>query len=117
MTLSSPIVPLVIGGAKEALAISQELLRMGFHVPAIRPPTVPEGTSRLRMALSAAHSEQDVEDLVQALRRCGALQPSQIALRERAGGDGVTLLEATAASLSAHSVIQPAGNRPLLSKL
>jgi len=45
----------------------------GFHVPAIRPPTVPAGTSRLRVALSAAHSEADVADLIAALHQSGAL--------------------------------------------
>jgi 8-amino-7-oxononanoate synthase len=43
---TSPIISIVIGGAKEALEASNELLRKGFHVPAIRPPTVPEGSSR-----------------------------------------------------------------------
>jgi 8-amino-7-oxononanoate synthase len=43
---TSPIISIVIGGAKEALEASNELLRKGFHVPAIRPPTVPDGSSR-----------------------------------------------------------------------
>ena len=47
-----------------------QLLRRGFHVPAIRPPTVPPGTSRLRVSLSAAHSDDDVRDLIEALRAC-----------------------------------------------
>ncbi|GAQ79440.1 7-keto-8-aminopelargonic acid synthase [Klebsormidium nitens] len=64
---TSPIISVVIGGAKEALDASNELLRRGFHVPAIRPPTVPEGSSRLRIALSAAHTFDDVAALVDAL--------------------------------------------------
>jgi len=44
-----------------------------MHVPAIRPPTVQAGTSRLRVALSAAHTEQDVEELARALHDTGVL--------------------------------------------
>lgn len=69
----SPIVSLHVGGEAEALAASAALLAQGFHVPAIRPPTVPHGTCRLRVALSAAHSRGDVEELAAALRRCGVL--------------------------------------------
>src|SRR5207245_384907 len=52
----SPIVPYVCGGEEDAIARSAALLDAGMLVPAIRPPTVPVGTSRLRVALSAAHS-------------------------------------------------------------
>ena len=52
-----------------ALAASAELLRQGFHVPAIRPPTVPAGTCRLRVALSASHRDEDIDELVGALER------------------------------------------------
>jgi 8-amino-7-oxononanoate synthase len=58
---------LVIGSNDEALAVMDGLRARGLWVPAIRPPTVPEGTARLRIALSAAHSEADVDRLVQAL--------------------------------------------------
>lgn len=61
------IQPLLIGSNAEALAVMQALQERGLWVPAIRPPTVPEGTARLRIALSAAHSEADVDALVQAL--------------------------------------------------
>lgn len=67
----SPIVPLVLGGEREALAASGLLLDRGLHVPAIRPPTVPRGTSRLRVSLSAAHSDEDVGRLIDALRELG----------------------------------------------
>ena len=61
------IQPLVIGGNDEAVAVSEALARNGLLVPAIRPPTVPQGTARLRISLSAAHSLEDVERLARAL--------------------------------------------------
>ena len=61
------IQPLVIGGNAEAIAVSERLAERGLLVPAIRPPTVPQGTARLRISLSAAHSEDDVGRLVEAL--------------------------------------------------
>jgi 8-amino-7-oxononanoate synthase len=66
-TLTSPIVPIVLGEEARALAASQKLLDEGFHVIAIRPPTVAPGTSRLRVALSAAHTEDDVRKLADVL--------------------------------------------------
>jgi 8-amino-7-oxononanoate synthase len=61
------IQPLVIGGSGEAVAVSERLARDGLLVPAIRPPTVPPGTARLRISLSAAHQPADVERLAAAL--------------------------------------------------
>ncbi|WCM94269.1 8-amino-7-oxononanoate synthase [Acidovorax sp. NCPPB 2350] len=58
---------LLIGPNDEALAVMEALRARGLWVPAIRPPTVPEGTARLRIALSAAHTEADVDQLLQAL--------------------------------------------------
>ena len=66
--LESPIVPLVIGDNREALRASRRLLEAGFHVPAIRPPSVPAGTARLRVTLSAAHAEEEVAALAEAVR-------------------------------------------------
>lgn len=63
------IQPLVIGGNREALAVSEYLQACGILVPAIRPPTVPLGTARLRISLSAAHSLDDVKQLVAALHQ------------------------------------------------
>ena len=59
--------PLVIGGNHAAVTVSEHLQKLGFLVPAIRPPTVPKNTARLRISLSAAHSEQDVITLASAL--------------------------------------------------
>ena len=61
------IQPLIVGGAAEAVALSEALESRGVFVPAIRPPTVPEGTARLRVSLSAAHGDDDVDLLLDAL--------------------------------------------------
>ncbi len=63
----SPIVPIVFGGEARTRAAAAALLDEGMLVPAIRPPTVPPGTSRLRVALSAAHSLAQVDELAAAL--------------------------------------------------
>ena len=63
----SPIVPVILGSEQAALDASAALLEAGLWVPAIRPPTVPIGTSRLRVTLSAAHSDADVDRLLEAL--------------------------------------------------
>jgi 8-amino-7-oxononanoate synthase len=64
----SPIVPIVIGDAKAALAASADLENQGFLVVAIRPPTVPPGTARLRVAFTALHPEGEIERLADAIR-------------------------------------------------
>jgi 7-keto-8-aminopelargonate synthetase-like enzyme len=63
----SPIVPFVIGDETATLTAAQELLARGLLVPAIRPPTVAPGTSRLRVTLSAAHTDAQIEALLAAL--------------------------------------------------
>jgi len=69
MESTTAIQPIVLGTSEHALAASQMLEADGILVPAIRPPTVPEGTARLRITLSAAHSEQHIDRLLQALSR------------------------------------------------
>jgi 8-amino-7-oxononanoate synthase len=68
MPSDTAIQPLVIGGNAEALRVSTALAENGVLVPAIRPPTVPAGSARLRISLSAAHTEEDVARLIAALR-------------------------------------------------
>ncbi len=63
----SPILPVVLGGEEVAVRAAAMLLERGLLVPAIRPPTVPPGSSRLRIALSAAHTAEQVSSLVEAL--------------------------------------------------
>jgi 8-amino-7-oxononanoate synthase len=67
----SPIVPIVLGSEQRALDAAATLLDQGLFVPAIRPPTVAPGTSRLRVALSAAHTAEQVDALVAMLARLG----------------------------------------------
>jgi 8-amino-7-oxononanoate synthase len=65
----TPIQPLITGAADEALRLSQALREQGILITAIRPPTVAEGASRLRITFSAAHSEHQVDRLLEALEQ------------------------------------------------
>ncbi|MEC9071994.1 MAG: 8-amino-7-oxononanoate synthase, partial [Myxococcota bacterium] len=64
---SSPIFSWVLGSEERALSASRALFEQGLHVPAIRPPTVPDGTARLRITLSAAHTDEDITLLLDGL--------------------------------------------------
>ncbi len=63
----TPIQPIIIGGAAEAIAISNRLKELGIYVTAIRLPTVPKGTARLRVTFSANHTDADIDKLLSAL--------------------------------------------------
>lgn len=67
MASETPIQPLLIGDAGAALALSKRLEQQGILISAIRPPTVPEGTARLRITFSASHTEEHVDRLLSAL--------------------------------------------------
>jgi 7-keto-8-aminopelargonate synthetase-like enzyme len=69
----SPIIPVLLGDESATVAAAEMLLARGLLVPAIRPPTVPPGTSRLRVALSAAHRDEHVSRLLEGL---GAVVPA-----------------------------------------
>jgi len=72
MASETPIQPIVMGEAARAIAISEALLQRGILVTAIRPPTVPAGSARLRVTLSAVHSEAQVDRLLDALGEVAA---------------------------------------------
>ncbi|MCQ8128038.1 8-amino-7-oxononanoate synthase [Methylomonas rivi] len=65
----SAVQPIVLGDSQQAVSVSQALLRQGFWVSAIRPPTVPAGTARLRVTFSADHEIQNVDALLEALAK------------------------------------------------
>ncbi|AKH20688.1 8-amino-7-oxononanoate synthase [Sedimenticola thiotaurini] len=69
MASQTPIQPILAGSAEQALAWSQALERQGLLVTAIRPPTVPEGSARLRVTLSASHTLEQLDQLLEALAR------------------------------------------------
>lgn len=77
MDSATAIQPLVVGDNHRALALSAALEAEGLWVPAIRPPTVPAGTARLRITLSAAHQASDVQRLLAALGRAAQAQPPE----------------------------------------
>jgi 8-amino-7-oxononanoate synthase len=64
------IVPIILGSESKTLAVQEKLRERGIMVSAIRPPTVPPGTSRLRIALRASHTQTHVNTLIRALRNC-----------------------------------------------
>jgi len=72
LSSETTIQPLVLGENVEALRVSQALWERGIWVPAIRPPTVPRGSARLRITLSAAHTNDDIDVLAAALHEIAA---------------------------------------------
>lgn len=79
----SPIVPVIMGEPMRTLEAQQFLLDRGLHVPAMRPPTVPVGTSRLRVSLSAAHTREQIVDLA-----AGLTEVSSFVTRQGASAHG-----------------------------
>ncbi len=74
----SHIVPIVVGSATEAQVVAQRLEAAGHWAPAIRPPTVPEGSSRLRLGLTALHTSAQIDALAEALRETLASSESPV---------------------------------------
>jgi len=79
MPSNSAIQPLVLANEQQALSFSQQLQQRGFLVSAIRPPTVPKGSSRLRFTFSAAHRQSDIDSLLQAM--------ADVFIKQGAGND------------------------------
>lgn len=69
----TPIQPILVGDSLSALSVQARLFEAGFLVVAIRPPTVPQGTARLRCTLTASHTAEDVDRLLEALSMCPEL--------------------------------------------
>ena len=69
----TPIVPVVLGSEARAVAVSESLLAKRLYAPAIRPPTVPPGTSRLRLSLRSDHLAEHVDLLIRSLGQCIAI--------------------------------------------
>ncbi|HRZ62963.1 MAG TPA: aminotransferase class I/II-fold pyridoxal phosphate-dependent enzyme, partial [Rubrivivax sp.] len=65
---ATAIQPLIVGDNEATLALAKALWERGLWVPAIRPPTVPKGTARLRISISAAHTAADIDQLIHALK-------------------------------------------------
>ncbi|QDQ42691.1 aminotransferase class I/II-fold pyridoxal phosphate-dependent enzyme [Methylacidiphilum kamchatkense] len=66
----SPLIPILIGEEAKAIQVSQELEKIGIYLPPIRYPTVPKGTARLRISLTALHSTEQIDYLKGALKKC-----------------------------------------------
>lgn len=66
--VGSPIISFLIGDNRKAILFQNHILGKGMYVPCLRPPTVPAGTARLRISLSALHSQEDIKDLCSLLR-------------------------------------------------
>ena len=72
MNSETQIIPILIGDPNRTMAISEALLEQRIFLTGIRPPTVPENQSRLRLALTSVHTEEDIERLIEAMRRVQA---------------------------------------------
>jgi 8-amino-7-oxononanoate synthase len=66
MDSSTPIQPILLGNVEKTLAVSEKFYQQGVFVSAIRPPTVPEGSARLRITFSTSHTEEQVDQLLSA---------------------------------------------------
>jgi 8-amino-7-oxononanoate synthase len=119
------IIPVVVGGAERALAASRRALDAGVHAQAIRPPTVPDGTSRLRLTVMATHDEPDLREAAGTIARSVravevdgdwalaeiADQPPPIAVPELDGSPAIRRAEASTGP-EPDERIRVKGNRP-----
>ena len=92
---STQIVPLVIGDAAQAVTICEAALARGVFAQAIRPPTVPDGTSRLRLAVMATHRERELRDAARTIAsvvRAAGVPPLPVGGREEAEVEPATVV-------------------------
>jgi 8-amino-7-oxononanoate synthase len=75
---TTQIVPVIVGSPERALALSGRLREAGFWATPIRPPTVPQGTARVRLAFTRAHREGDIDLLLEALEETASLPPAEV---------------------------------------
>jgi 8-amino-7-oxononanoate synthase len=76
--VATPIAPILLGDERTTMRAAAELLTLGIYVQGIRPPTVPRGTSRLRIGMTASHSGRDIEALVEALDEVLFAPPTRV---------------------------------------
>jgi glycine C-acetyltransferase/8-amino-7-oxononanoate synthase len=67
----SPIMPILVGSAETALTFAEHLLAEGVYAPAIRPPTVPDATSRIRVTVTSEHNSNHIDHALTAFQRAG----------------------------------------------
>jgi 7-keto-8-aminopelargonate synthetase-like enzyme len=67
----SPILPILIGDTEKTVQLADRLLELGVYAPAIRPPTVSKGTSRIRTTVTSKHTDEQLDTVVSAFRKAG----------------------------------------------
>jgi glycine C-acetyltransferase/8-amino-7-oxononanoate synthase len=92
--VETPIVPVVVGGAEAAVAASDRALADGVFAQAIRPPTVPDGSSRLRLAVMATHTKSELRDAARTI--AAAVRARELAATSPFAGTGVSVFDGLA---------------------
>ena len=114
---AAAVVPVVIGDAREAVALSERLLERGVFCPAIRPPSVPEGTSRLRVTVMATHTDEQIERALHAFGAPapvrGPAKPASLFVTGTDTGVGKTIVTAAIAKTLAQTGLRVAIFKPL----
>jgi 8-amino-7-oxononanoate synthase len=115
---TTAIQPVMVGENEAALALADALLEQGFWVPAVRPPTVPPGTARLRLSLSAAHEADDVRRLGEVLAACAAAGHRDASIQTaRPCISGDTAVRSVAREAENPAVSRKAGKRPAVGEM
>lgn len=80
MSSEGPIIPMLVGDTKKAVQMKEFLKKEGIFAPAIRPPTVPKGTDRIRLSVIAGHTKRDLDRLLKALEKARKISPRHLFL-------------------------------------